>query len=155
MNMDTLHAEFKPSLMTALEEILDKMAFMVFEPVGVGELPPANFAYTSQIAFSGRLSGSMQVYLTQVTAEDFARNLIGIRKEDVLHPETLEDALREFSNILMGRALSLLAPKEHFDLELPSVQAGAGVPEAQPTFRIEGTLDEVEPCRIDVILKTS
>jgi CheY-specific phosphatase CheX len=151
--MNPLHSEFKDSIVSAFEEILDKMAFMVFEPVTPGELPSSDFAYTSQIAFSGKLSGSLSAYFTRATAEGFARNLIGIRPGDVLHDATLEDALREFANILMGRALALLAPAEHYELQLPVAQMGA-VPLAggAPDFRIEGMLDEAEPCRIDVSL---
>jgi CheY-specific phosphatase CheX len=152
--MDTLHTQFIPCVTTAFEEILDKMAFMVFEPTGSGGLPHDQFAYTSRIAFTGRLSGSMTVYLTRATAEEFARNLIGIRNGDDLRRETLEDALREFCNILMGRTLSLLASDEHFDLQLPVAQpADPEGPEALlPTLRLEGMLNEEEPCRIDVTL---
>ena len=154
--MNALQARFKDSIVSAFEEILDKMAFMVFEPVTPGALPSAGFAYTSHSAFSGKLSGSLSAYFTRATAEGFARNLIGIRAGDVLLESTMEDALREFSNILMGRALSLLAPTEHYDLQLPIAQAGE-VPliGGTPDFRIEGMLDEVEPCRIDVSLSDS
>jgi len=151
--MDSLHTQFLPCVTTAFEEILDKMAFMVFEPTGSEGLPHVHFAYLSRIAFKGRLSGSMTLYLTQTTAEEFARNLIGIRNGDDLRRETLEDALREFSNILMGRTLSLLASDEHFDLQLPiahpATEEGAAF---TPTLRLEGMLNEEEPCRIDVVL---
>lgn len=152
--MDSLHTRFLPCVTTAFEEILDKMAFMVFEPTGASGLPHDHFSYTSRIAFTGSLSGSMTVYLTQATAEEFARNLIGIRNGDELRRETLEDALREFSNILMGRTLSLLASDEHFDLQLPVAQqaAPAGAGALQPSLRLEGMLNEEEPCRIDVVL---
>jgi len=154
--MNALQAKFKDSIVSAFEEILDKMAFMVFEPVTPGKLPASGFAFTSQIAFTGKLSGSLSAYFTRATAEGFARNLIGIRSGDVLHESTMEDALREFANILMGRALSLLAPAEHYELQLPVTHAGE-VPLASgaPDFRIEGMLDELEPCRIDVCLTSS
>lgn len=153
--MEALHTQFRQSLVMALEEILDKMVFMVFEPIGDGTLPHADFAYTSQISFGGRLSGTMSVYLTQATAEEFARNLIGIRKGDVLQRSTLDDALREFANILMGRALSLLAPQEHFDLQLPVTFTGVHPPAGNlADIHIEGILNEVEPCRIEVSLES-
>ena len=153
--MDALRSQFKESLVKALEEILDKMVFMVFEPVDARKLPPGDFAYTSQISFGGRLSGTMAVYLTKATAEEFARNLIGIRSGDILQQSTLDDALREFANILMGRALSLLAPKEHFDLQLPVTFTGMHPPAgAQADFQVNGILNEVEPCRIEVSLES-
>jgi CheY-specific phosphatase CheX len=148
--MNDLQAKFKASVVTAFEEILDKMVFMVFEPVSPGALPAAQFAFTSQISFAGKISGSLSINFTQATAEEFARNLIGIRTDDVLQSATLEDALQEFANILMGRALALMAPEEHYELQLPTAHAGveplAGPP---PDFRIEGILNEAEPCRIE------
>ncbi len=154
--MNVLHSQFKDSVATAFEEILDKMVFMVFEPVTPGELPPADFAYTSQIAFAGKLSGNLSAYFTRATAEQFARNLIGIRSGDVLHDSTLEDALREFANILMGRALALLAPTEPYNLQFPIAQRGAiPLTGGSPDFRIEGMLNEAEPCRIDISLNPS
>jgi CheY-specific phosphatase CheX len=154
--MNATQAKFKDSVVTALEEILDKMAFMVFEPVTPGALPAAEFLYMSHISFTGKLSGDMTLYMTRGTAEEFARNLIGIRKGDVLHNSTLEDAMREFSNILMGRALSLLAPDQHYDLQLPIAQTGpVSLSVADPDFRIEGMLNEIEPCRIDVNLSNT
>jgi len=154
--MNALHSQFKDSVTTAFEEILDKMVFMVFEPVTPGDLPPAEFAYTSQIAFTGKLSGRLSAYFTRATAEEFARNLIGIRRGDVLHDSTLEDALREFANILAGRALALLAPTEPYNLQLPVAQRGTILPaSSSPDFRIEGMLNEIEPCRIDISLNPS
>jgi CheY-specific phosphatase CheX len=154
--MEAFHSEFKQSLVTAFEEILDKMVFMVFEQAAAKDWPPADYAYTSQISFGGRVSGTMNVYLTRATAEEFARNLIGIRKGDVLHNSTLDDALREFVNILMGRTLSLLAPTEHFDLQLPITYVGAhALAGAAASLAIDGLLNEAEPCRIEVSLESS
>jgi chemotaxis protein CheY-P-specific phosphatase CheC len=154
--MEATHERFKQGLITAFEEILDKMVFMVFEPGTKSDLPPAEFAYTSQISFGGRLSGTMRVFLTRATAEEFARNLIGIRQGDTLHNATLEDALREFCNILMGRTLSLMAPEEHFDLQLPVTHPGTVRSAADPiSLAVDGVLNEVEPCRIEVSLSPS
>ena len=151
--MNDTQTKFKDSVVTALEEILDKMAFMVFEPVTPGALPSPEFAYSSHISFTGKISGNMTVFMTRPTAEELARNLIGIRKDDVLHTSTLEDAMREFSNILMGRALSLLSPEQHYDLQLPIAEPVTAATQVKdPDFRIEGMLNEVEPCRIDVNL---
>jgi CheY-specific phosphatase CheX len=153
--MDALHSQFQGSLVTAFEEILDKMAFMVFEPGAFDPEQPPVFAYSSKIAFSGRLAGKLVVYFTESSADEFARNLIGIRKEDALRRETLEDALREFGNILLGRTLSLLAPQEHFDLQLPSTEAGVQPGLTTPTFSLIGMLNEKEPCVIEVTLMTA
>lgn len=144
--------ELQNSLMTALEEILDKMAFMVFESGSAAKLEhPAPYAYTSQIAFEGKISGTLNLYFTRATAEAIARNLMGLRDGDELFMGTVEDALGEFANILMGRALSLMDPDTAFNLHLPVTRPGE-LPAAGngEVVTLEGVLDEAEPCRVIV-----
>jgi len=143
--------ELQSSLITAFEEILDKMAFMVFEVGSTGKLErPAPYCYTSRIAFDGNIMGTLNLYFTQATAEAIARNLMGLRDNDDLYKGTVEDALGEFANILMGRALSIMAPDTAFDLHLPVTQSGdqPAAGDGSQTLSVEGVLDEVEPCRI-------
>ena len=141
--------ELQSSLITAFEEILDKMAFMVFETGSAAQLEsPAPFEYTSQIAFTGKITGTLNLYFTRSTADAIARNLMGLRDGDELFKGTVEDALGEFANILMGRALSLLDPDTAFDLHLPVTGQGK-LPAAGldgQTLTVEGILDEAEPC---------
>jgi CheY-specific phosphatase CheX len=145
--------DFKSSLILALEEILDKMAFMVFEEAGKGTPAQGQFEYTSQIRFKGKLVGTLQLYFTKDTAQALARNLLGLRDDAPLYDGTIEDALGEFANILMGRTLSIFQPEVGFDLQLPQTQLGD-----QPiapngdheVLQIEGLLDELEPCRMVV-----
>jgi CheY-specific phosphatase CheX len=144
--------DLQSSLTQALEEILDKMAFMVFETASNAQIPAASFAYTSQIAFKGKLTGTLHLYFTRNTAHAIARNLLGLRSQDDLYKGTVEDALGEIANILMGRTLALMDPEAAFDLKLPVTQAG-DLPLAgggSKDLRIEGVLDEAEPCRIIV-----
>jgi CheY-specific phosphatase CheX len=145
--------ELQSSLITAFEEILDKMAFMVFEAGSPRKLEhPAPFGYTSRIAFKGSIVGTLNLYFTRSTAEAIARNLMGLRDGDELFKGTVEDALGEFANILMGRALSLMDPDKAFDLQLPVTQIGEQPADGDGahTLNLEGVLDEVEPCRIVV-----
>ena len=144
--------DLQTSLTQAFEEILDKMAFMVFETAGSGQMPAAPYAYTSRIAFKGKLAGTLNLYFSQNTANAIARNLLGLRPNDELFKGTVEDALGEFANILMGRTLAVMDPDAAFDLQLPFTQSGdhpaAGA--GPKNLRIEGMLDEAEPCRIIV-----
>ncbi|HEX7927266.1 MAG TPA: chemotaxis protein CheX [bacterium] len=145
--------ELQKSLITALEEILDKMAFMVFETGSVDKLEsPAPYGYTSQIAFKGSITGTLNLYFTLSTAEAIARNLMGLRDGDELFKGTVEDALGEFANILMGRALSLMDPDKAFDLNLPQTRMGdlPATGAGSQTLNVEGVLDDAEPCRIIV-----
>ena len=149
--------ELQSSLITAFEEILDKMAFMVFETGSAAQLEsPAPFEYTSQIAFKGKITGTLSLYFTRSTAEAIARNLMGLRDGDELYKGTVEDALGEFANILMGRALSLLDPDSAFDLHLPVTGEGElpAAGQGGETVAVEGILDEAEPCRMVVKFQT-
>ena len=145
--------ELQRSLITAFEEILDKMAFMVFQTGPDAKVEsPAPYGYTSHIAFKGSIVGTLNLYFTSATAEAIARNLMGLRDGDELFEGTVEDALGEFANILMGRALSLMDPDKAFDLQLPVTQSG-DLPAAGAggkTLDFSGVLDEAEPCRIVV-----
>jgi CheY-specific phosphatase CheX len=144
--------DLQSSLIAAFEEILDKMAFMVFETASAGQIGTPAFAYTSRIAFEGKYKGTLNLYVTQATAEAVSRNLLGLRDGDELFKGTVEDALGEFANILIGRALSLLDPDHAFDLNLPVTAAGISPPagEGGQEMTIEGMLDEAEPCRMVV-----
>ncbi len=145
--------DLQSSLISAFEEILDKMAFMVFETGTATQLEaPPPYEFTSRIAFRGKITGTLNLYFTRSTADAIARNLMGLRDGDELYKGTVEDALGEFANILMGRALSLLDPDTAFDLHLPFTGAGDLPAEGGDgdTLAVEGILDEAEPCRMVV-----
>ncbi|HUJ74084.1 MAG TPA: chemotaxis protein CheX [bacterium] len=152
---DSTRAQFKGCLIAGLEEILDKMAFMVFEESGPGVPTDAEpYAYSCRIGFQGKVKGALQAFFTRRTADELARNLIGIRNEDTLRDGTRDDALKELANILAGRALTLLDPEVPFALDLPSAPpVSEPPPPLPPTFQIEGMLNETDPCRIVVHLQ--
>jgi len=137
--------EVKANLRQAFEEILDKMAFLYFE-----EEPPPDgpYDYITKIGFEGTISGVINIFFTGPAGEQIARNLVGIRPEDELFPGTLEDALCEFTNMVMGRTLTILDPDSRFEMEVPTMlreptPAAAGM----ETLILEGMLEE-EPCRV-------
>ncbi|HEX9842392.1 MAG TPA: chemotaxis protein CheX, partial [bacterium] len=123
------------------------MAFMYFdelEEVEGGEI----FPYISQVAMSGVITGTVNILVTDNAARHLARNLIGIRDEDELYADTLEDALREFTNLVMGRTMTILNPAGPFDMDVPRLVEQAAPPEAGlALLTIDGALDE-EPFRI-------
>jgi CheY-specific phosphatase CheX len=87
--------------------------------------------------------GKLNILVTEDAARNIARNLIGIRPGDELYEETLEDALREFTNLVMGRTMTLLNPAGPFDMEVPRLVKHPAAPEAgRAVLTINGALDE-------------
>ncbi len=135
-------AEVGATLKATLEEILDKMAYLYFEQ-SAAEKAATPFDLRCRISFQGVLHGILDVSLTRASAEALARNLIGIRESDTLHAGTTEDAVREFTNMLIGRTLTALAPARHFALGAPALSAWAPADDPhEPDIRIEGLLEE-------------
>lgn len=140
--------DVKASLLSAVDEVLDKMAFMFFDEAE--ETPPedATFQYVTEVSTNGVIVGKLNVLVTEEGARNIARNLIGIRDEDELYDGTLQDALREFTNLVMGRTMTILNPAGPFDMEVPRLVPHPADEQAGLTqLVIDGTLDD-EPFRM-------
>ncbi|MBI3993010.1 MAG: chemotaxis protein CheX [Candidatus Lambdaproteobacteria bacterium] len=137
----------------ALDEVLDKMAFLFFDEFDADAYAGEGFALYTQVAFKGIVSGELFLSFTRATADQLARNLIGIRDGDELYDGTREDAVREFTNILVGRTMTLLSPNDAFELTVPRIIAAPpGSPQAQDLVVVEGGLED-EPFKVVVVLK--
>ena len=138
------------TLRTAFDEILDKMAFLFFEDWEDEEPPPAHheFDFSTGITFKGAITGTLQMLFTTGSAEELARNLLGIRPDDELFKGTMEDALLEFTNMVMGRTLTLLNPDKSFEMTVPFMAGEPPAPASgEESFQIDGMLED-EPCRV-------
>jgi CheY-specific phosphatase CheX len=142
-------------IVAAMDETLDKMAFMSFSAVADANVAASPFAYTVRIGFRGKLSGELTLYFTEKTSVAMSRNLLGLREGQALYPGTQEDALKEFANILMGRTLSLLDPATPFALEIPRALAGEDPAPAGAAGgeEIRGMFDDYEPCRLVIVYR--
>lgn len=140
--------DVKACLMGSIDEVLDKMAFLFFDE-GEGEPPPEDaFRFITEVDTRGVIVGKLNILVTDATARQIARNLIGIRDDDELFADTLEDALREFTNLVMGRAMTLLNPAGPFDMEVPRLVVETAPPESgRAVLRVDGALDD-EPFRM-------
>ena len=131
------------TIRTALEETLDKMAFMYFEEPEDEEVLLDQFDFITRISFKGVINGRLHLFFKRNSAEVIARNLVGIRDNDELFDGTLEDAICEFTNIVMGRTMTSLDPANRFDMEVPIIVKSF---EPDPTTSNEvefiGLLDE-------------
>jgi len=139
--------DIKSTLMHSFEEILDKMAFLFFEE-GQPDTPPEQFDYISHVDFKGVINGTLHLFFTHATGEELARNLIGIRDDDELYKGTVEDAVCEFTNMIMGRTMTELNPDERFELTVPVIVQEPSWPgDGDTSVRVDGMLED-EPCRI-------
>jgi len=137
----------------ALDEVLDKMAFLFFDEFDADAYTGEGFSLFTQVAFKGVISGDLYLSFTRETADQLARNLIGIRDDDELYDGTREDAVREFTNIVVGRTMTLLSPDDAFELTVPkTIAAPPSDPAAVELIVVEGGLED-EPFRLAMALK--
>jgi CheY-specific phosphatase CheX len=140
--------DVKSSLMSSIEEVLDKMAFMFFDEAPPEGAAPGDFPFITEVETRGVIVGKLNIFVTETSARQIARNLIGIRDEDELYPETLEDALREFTNLVMGRTMTLLNPAGPFDMDIPRLVSDPAPREpGRSVLSLSGALDD-EPFQI-------
>ena len=140
--------DVKSSLLNSIEEVLDKMAFMFFDEELPEGVDPDDFGFITEVDTRGVIVGRLNIFVTDAAARNIARNLIGIRDDDELFPDTLEDALREFTNLVMGRTMTILNPAGPFDMDVPRlVERPAPPEEGLATLTIDGALDD-EPFRM-------
>ena len=140
--------DVKSALMGSVNEVLDKMAFMFFDEMSDEEQENLKFDFITFVRFTGVISGTLNIQLTESSARVIARNLLGIRDEDELFNDTLLDALREFTNLVMGRTMTLLNPNGRFDMHVPELVSTVASPEAgSANIQIAGALDE-EPIQL-------
>ena len=134
--------DVQAALAQAIDEILDKMAFLYLDEAAPGEMPEA-FDHYTQTTFAGPGRGTLTICFSHPLAAQMARNLIGIRDEDELFEGTLEDAIREFTNMVAGRTLTLLSPENAFELTVPTqVQAPAAPSARERSYTVAGRLED-------------
>mgnify|MGYP002641320066 CR=1 FL=1 len=144
----------RDSVLSAFDEVLDKMAFLFLDEAEDEDTEHPPFSHVVRINFHGKVSGSLILHLTQDSAEQIARNLLGLSDEEPLPDDMLIDAVKEFTNMLTGRSMTLQDPDSRIDLDIPTLmplsneQAPGGSVE-----QITGMLEE-QPVLIRVTYDT-
>lgn len=149
--------EIRDCVMEALEEILERMAFMYFEELD--DASPAadsiQYRYVTEISFSGSLTGKFNLFATKELGDEIARNLLGIKDGDDLFEGTVEDAICEFTNMIMGRTMTLINSKEKFDLGIPFItRKSENHTFEENTLQIIGLLED-QPCMLTLNYRPS
>ena len=140
--------DVKQSLISSVEEVLDKMAFMYFEDLE--DTPPddSEFDFITQVTFEGMIRGTLNIMMKKTVAHEVTYNLLGIREDDDLFEGTQIDALKEFTNLVMGRTMTILNPHGRFDMSVPSiVNSFKPVEPGETELIVDGAMEE-EPMRI-------
>ncbi|MDH5751646.1 MAG: chemotaxis protein CheX [Deltaproteobacteria bacterium] len=141
--------DVRKALMSSVDEVLDKMAFMFFDELDPEEIGQQVYKYTTMVTFEGAITGGLNIMVTEGVARNIARNLLGIRDEDDLFADTLNDAMCEFTNIVMGRTMTILRQDGRFDMTVPQIVDAPAQPDPdQQSERIEGALDDEAVCLI-------
>ncbi len=155
--------DVKSCISQSLEELLDKMAFLSFEEVGAGivegslsyaemtmpDLPRGSII--TELEFDGSIKGVVNIGLAPLAADHITRNFLGLGDDEILDKEIMQDGVREFTNILMGRALILMNPKRPHKMDLPHIVNRLQTPDKMDVmFRIQGELDE-DPCVVQMV----
>lgn len=142
--------KIRKCMIEAFEEILERMAFLYFEESEEDlDVDDSNkYDYVTEISFSGIGTGKFNLFINKIHGELIARNLLGIRDEDTLMEGTVEDAICEFTNMIIGRTMTLINSNENFELGIPFITTTLGNNTTdENTIRINGLLEEY-PCML-------
>ncbi len=137
-------------VMDAFEEILERMAFLYFEEMDNTSDPADSnrYKYVTEVSFSGVLTGKFNLFTSKELGDLIARNLLGIRDNDKLLEGTVEDAICEFTNMIMGRTMTLKFSTQEFELGIPVVKEFSGMLDGEAsTLQISGMMED-HPCML-------
>ncbi|MHC4872659.1 MAG: chemotaxis protein CheX [Planctomycetota bacterium] len=110
-------------LSDVFSSIMENTVFMFGDSVFPDEIGgPDGDIYKAEISFSGEMSGSLCIVLTEPACVEMAVNLLGAEDESELEDGQPIDALKEVLNITIGNVLTEIAgTKPVFDLTIPEV----------------------------------
>ncbi len=115
-------------LLEAYSEALEKMAFVIVEPLTEQSMPePREFA-VAKVFFSGAIHGRMFIAADVALIDEIATNALGLMADDEqLRPKGL-DALMEILNMTSGLLLPHLVSSDTavFDVSLPEAELISG-----------------------------
>lgn len=92
--------------------VFEMTAFMFGEPVEKEELAeqnPPEAPLKAEIAFSGKLNGSLTMMVTEDMCVEIASSMLGLEEDDPAAIEKSQDALKEVLNMTCGNLTTELA----------------------------------------------
>lgn len=113
----------KAAVESVFPQVLEELAFLFADPSDMSSVPGApHDALKVSMAFSGALSGVLDMAVSQGLGSEIAANLLGVEPEDTQDSKAAHDALRELLNVTCGHVLTTVAGDQAvFDLSIPTV----------------------------------
>ncbi len=131
-------------LSAAFIDVVQRQAFLFAEPTAVKSLAEPDSGWVhARIAFSGPVSGRLELDLAGELRREIAANVLGLESDDDAAERGGDDALRELLNVICGHLLTQMAGEAAvFDLGLPEVDPPSeNPPDFSPralAFDVEG-----------------
>jgi CheY-specific phosphatase CheX len=138
--------EFERTFVPAVEAVLETMFFSA--PLGLAESDLSCLSCSkleARVAFSGKVSGILDVRVSAASARSLAASFLG-EDEESLPDAEIAQVVCELANMLCGWMVSKPESEGSFDLDAPEMVAGdserpLGIPILQQSFALEsGTL---------------
>lgn len=116
-----MQAEREELITEVFVDVMEKLAFMLGEPLAKSELPRASREYIkATIRFSGEKSGELALVVPLEMCVEIAANVLGMDLDDEQVTARGFDALKEVLNVTCGHVLTSVAGEEPiFDLTVP------------------------------------
>lgn len=150
--------ETQDKLIETVIRVLEDFVFMFSEKHEFGDFPdPEDDFLFSTITFMGPFRGKIEIAVTEPFCISLSANALGVEPFQVTQT-VMEDALKEFANILCGNLTATLFGEEPvFDLSVPTFEIkGMDLWRewANDDARIRFMVDE-DPMMVSLILEES
>jgi len=115
----------KEAMKTSISEVLETMFFL---PLEVSEtetdaplfrIPPEKLT-SARLEFQGVFQGEAFFLIPHTLATSLTADFMG-RESSEIDPDDVQGTLKELLNMICGKALSLLDPKQIFKLGIPEI----------------------------------
>jgi CheY-specific phosphatase CheX len=136
--------EVKNLLCGITVSVLESAAFLFvdeekMDPSGINEI---SFK-VARILFSGFKEGRVFLWMTEETADDAARNMLGLDDDYEVNEKQRDDVLMEILNMITGNLLTtMFGENVIFKLSIPEIINNEDIPEPLPETTVFLSIDE-------------
>lgn len=120
------HNPFHPAMIEAVKQTLENMVFMeIVEERGTPAEIPAEDLVWSSLLINDPVQGEIRLAVPATLLKKITSNVFGIDDEEVTTSQAY-DILNELLNTIAGLFMTKLLPEnQHYNIGLPSLEAGA------------------------------
>lgn len=118
----------RPDLTTIVGDVLGDLAFLVSDDEQ-SEASPGTVWMECHVSYSGPPGGTLCCWCTREFAVQLAANLLGLNPENEAVLSGVDDALREFMNVVCGQFITACHGTDRiFNLSIPTASQCAQAP---------------------------